>query len=189
MREVKSFFIQDNSLNKGYTKLNDDENTYNKKLHQNMPPVDVISAYEKLYPGTLAKLLEALDKEQNHIHSRDNVVNKMQTKAFALGRLFGLLSILIIGYVVLSLASNGMLVGGLIFALIAFLGIFGVSFISAKRPFRRNSYDGNGFRRKHKHNFNRDRALDSDVKPLSNETLEQGLKSRRNNKRYNIRRK
>lgn len=136
MREVKSFFIEDNSLNKGYTHNNRlqevQSSAYYQKLQQNLPPVDVIAAYEELYPGTLEKVLAAVEKEQKHSHDCDLIHNKFNIKAAFMGRMFGFFSILTISYVTLSLARSDMLIGGLIFAFVAFAGIFGVSLISAR---------------------------------------------------------
>ncbi len=136
MREVKSFFNKDNNLNKGYlnnsaikSDESDDKNYY-KKLLQNMPPIDVMAAYEELNPGTISKLLDAMGKEQSHSHALDNAYNKMNIKAQFLGRICGIFSIIIIAYVVLSLSREGMMLGGLIFALISFTGIFGISYMS-----------------------------------------------------------
>lgn len=149
MREVKSFFIEDNSLNKGYTndKLSQESQSsaYYKKLQQNLPPVDVIAAYEELHPGTLAKLLEVVEKEQKHSHDRDRVHNIMHGKATFMGRMFGFFSVLAISYVTLSLAKDGMLMGGLIFAAMAFAGIFGISFFMSRnrsyKPYNKHRFN------------------------------------------------
>ena len=133
MREVKEFFSEENSLNKGYfqdkssTDEKLDNKIYHQKIYQNMPPIDIMAAYEDLHPGTLAKLLEAMKNEQNHAHMQDKCHIKMNMTAQMIGRIFGLFSIAIIGWVVLSLAKNGMMIGGLIFALIAFGSIFATS--------------------------------------------------------------
>lgn len=133
MREVKEFFNEENSLNKGYfqDKLSTDENLdnkiYHQKLYQNMPPIDIMAAYEDLHPGTLAKLLETMKNEQNHSHMQDLLHIKMNIRAQMIGRIFGLFSIAIIGWVALSLAKDGMMVGGLIFTFISFGAIFATS--------------------------------------------------------------
>ncbi len=155
MREVKSFFIEDNSLNKGYTidksSTESQSSAYYKKLQQNLPPVDVIAAYEELHPGTLAKLLDAVEKEQKHSHATDHVHGKIQQKATYMGRMFGFFSVLAISYVTLSLAQSGMLMGGLIFAGMAFTGIFGVSFFMSKgrihKPYNKHRFNRPSYNR------------------------------------------
>lgn len=150
MREVKEFFGEENSLNKGYSedKLYRDEKLENKiyhqKLYQNMPPIDIIAAYEDLYPGTLAKLINAVEKEQSHAHLQDRLHIQTNMRSQMIGRIFGLSTIIIIGWVVLSLAKEKMIVSGLIFALMAFATIFGVSFILGKNSRSNyNRYDKN----------------------------------------------
>ncbi len=89
----------------------------------------------------------AVEKEQKHSHDCDHINNKMYGKALLMGRIFGFFSILTISYVTLSLARSGMLMGGLIFAAIAFTAIFGVSWITTRpnrsRPLGSQSFDIN----------------------------------------------
>jgi uncharacterized membrane protein len=174
MREVKSFFIEDNSLNKGYThnsRLQEVQSSaYYQKLQQNLPPVDVVAAYEELYPGTLEKLLVAVEKEQKHTHARDLIHNKFNIKAAFMGRMFGFFSILTISYVTLSLARSDMLMGGLIFAAVAFAGIFGVSLISARANKPKPSFK--------RHNNAEEMRSDNDKKPFGHRRY-----PRRNNNR------
>lgn len=182
MREVKSFFIEDNSLNKGYTTdrslKGNKTSAYYKKLQQNLPPVDVITAYEELHPGTLAKLLEVVEKEQKHSQDREHIHHKMHKKATFVGRMFSFFSVLVIGYVTLSLAQSGMLIGGLVFAAMAFIGIFGMSFFMSK------SRVGKPYS---KYRFNRHMRSSRNVMHRSSEgegkTLHNNRRLNRNNRR------
>lgn len=180
MREVKEFFSEENSLNKGYfqDKLSTDENLdnkiYHQKLYQNMPPIDVMAAYEDLHPGTLTKLLEAVEKEQNHSHIHDLMHIKMNMKAQMLGRIFGLFSIAIIGWVVLSLAKDGMMIGGLVFAMVAFGSIFATSYILNK-----------GSKNSSPQKFERKAVAAMDSEPTEQKPFNKNYKHRRRHVRPN----
>ena len=61
MKETKSFFNKNIRLNKGYAKgFNNneiDKNFYRKKFEHILPPIDTVTEYENIYPGTLEKLV------------------------------------------------------------------------------------------------------------------------------------
>ncbi|MES2215219.1 MAG: DUF2335 domain-containing protein [Pseudomonadota bacterium] len=143
MKEVKSFFTEDNRLNKGYTEDTTSlrDGFYRKKMSETLPPPDVLAAYEEMHPGTFEKLLFALEKEQKHRHALDQTNIQVQLRAHKMGRLFGFFTICMIGYIVLELSKQGMLVGGLVFAAIAFAGIFSISLITGYKNSARPHYD------------------------------------------------
>lgn len=150
MREVKTFFSQGNGLNKGYAaevdpSNNEDENSIaniaRRKMAQNLPSADLMTSYEEMYPGTFEKLLKAVEKEQAHRHNAELVNIQMYSRASAMGRLFGFFVICAIGYTTFQLAINDMLTGALIFAGLAFAGIFGVSFMAYCRTSGRSYND------------------------------------------------
>ena len=72
MKERKKFF-DNNRLNKGHKKLSNssqsDANVVRKKYQHVLPPIDMLEHYEELNPGTLDKLLDMAEREQNHRHS------------------------------------------------------------------------------------------------------------------------
>jgi uncharacterized membrane protein len=141
MKEVKSFFTEDNRLNKGYaSSVTSSREGYRKNMSDALPPPDVLAVYEEMHPGTFEKLLHALEKEQKHRHTMEQINIEMQARAQKMGRVFGLFIICVIGYVVLELAKQGMLIGGLIFAALAFAGIFSVS-VFAHSTNSKKSYD------------------------------------------------
>ncbi|MBP7190053.1 MAG: hypothetical protein KA998_02260 [Rickettsiaceae bacterium] len=142
MREVKSFFIENNSLNKGYVRDNksDDsvDNVYHKKLHKNMPPVDVIAAYEALYPGTIDKIVDERLKQRGQEVLSKNITGAITIKARAITGFFNFLSVAVICYVFLSLVKNDMWLVGLVFTAIAFGGFF--MFLSSGKKDRPAKY-------------------------------------------------
>jgi len=154
MKEVKSFFTEDNRLNKGYA---DDatsprDNFYRRKMSDTLPPPDVLAMYEEIHPGTFEKLMTVLDKEQKHRHMMDQINAQMQAKAHKMGRVFGFFIICVICYTVLELAKHDMLTSGLIFAGIAFTGIFGVSIMMRVKSDRRPQHDERYYNRKKRDN-------------------------------------
>jgi len=91
MKETKRFFTKNNRLNKGYAKtfsVNEpDNNFYRKKFEHILPPIDLISEYENIYPGTLQELINMAQKEQVHKHDIDLKNLKMQETVAKLTRI------------------------------------------------------------------------------------------------------
>ncbi|ADE30060.1 DUF2335 domain-containing protein [Rickettsia prowazekii] len=91
MKETKRFFNKNNRLNKGYAKtfsINEpDNNFYRKKFEHILPPVDLISEYESIYPGTLQELMHMAQKEQAHKHAIDLKNLKIQERIAKLTRI------------------------------------------------------------------------------------------------------
>ncbi|XVN40275.1 MAG: DUF2335 domain-containing protein [Rickettsia endosymbiont of Argas persicus] len=91
MKETKSFFNKNNRLNKGYAKTfsvnESDNNFYRKKFEHILPPIDVITEYENIYPGTLEKLINMAQKEQAHKHDIDHKNLKRQESVAKLTRI------------------------------------------------------------------------------------------------------
>jgi uncharacterized membrane protein len=141
MKEIKNFFGNDNKLNKGYTKLqNNSENDssfYQKKFSHILPPIDLISEFENIHPGTLARLIDMAEKEQNHRHALELVGLDSQSRAMKMGRICALIFVGIICVATITLAILSYLIGALIFAGIAFASIALVSYRPNKRPFRK----------------------------------------------------
>lgn len=123
MSEIKSFFVEDNTLNKGYAANSNNNHKWSprKRVNDILPPPDVLAVYEDMHPGTFEKILAALDKEQQHQHQMNELSLRMQMKAQKMGRIFALLIVSIISYAALEFAQAGMLTGGLIFTAISFI--------------------------------------------------------------------
>lgn len=124
MKEIKTFFASDNRLNKGYARTTNhpqsDTSLYRKKFEQILPPIDLISQYEDINPGTLAKLTAMTEKEQAHKHELEKKLIDEQAKAIKLGQLFGSISLVTIctTIAVSLLASNLKLVAYVLGAVI-----------------------------------------------------------------------
>ncbi len=152
MREVKTFFTEDNRLNKGYVAdaqpQNDSEGDIaRKKIAQNLPSADLLATYEEMHPGAFTKLLEMVEKEQLHRQKAEFASTEMHARASGMGRLFGFLIVSAICFTTFELTKVGMASEGLIFAAIGFAGIFGISALSYFRSSNRSFND----RRKHHH--------------------------------------
>lgn len=145
MREIKTFFVEDNRLNKGYSEDNiksfDKKNYLREKLQNDLPPQDIMAAYEELHPGTFKKMLELFEKEQKHRHSIDELNLRIQQKAYTLGRFFGFFIICAIGYVVIQLVAINEIIAAGIYASLAFSCIFGVSIWSLRGSDRKHYRD------------------------------------------------
>jgi uncharacterized membrane protein len=106
MKEVKTFFVSDNSLNKGYggknsnTQFND-----NSKIKELLPSPDVLALYEEMNPGAFEKLVSMMQQEQKHRHAMDFAYLRIEQKARFIGKVFGLLILCIIGYVTIELSN------------------------------------------------------------------------------------
>ena len=99
MKERKKFF-DNNRLNKGHKKLpnpvQSDANVVRKKYQHILPPIEMLEHYEELNPGTIDKLLDMAQKEQNHRHSIDLITIEKYNKATKLGRMFSLVFVALI---------------------------------------------------------------------------------------------
>ena len=131
MKESKKFF-DNNRLNKGYGKVinfhQSDANLILKKYRHVLPPIEMIEQYEELYPGTLQKLLDMAQLEQNHRHARDLLEIDGQDRAAKLGKMFGLILVAIISLGAIILVTLGSALIGALFALFGFSCITIVSY-------------------------------------------------------------
>jgi hypothetical protein len=135
MKESKKFF-DNNRLNKGYSRVvnfhQSDANLIRKKYRHVLPPIEMIEQYEELYPGTLERLLDMAQLEQNHRHSRDLLEIEEQERATKLGKMFGLGLVAIISVGAIILVTLGSTLIGALFALCGFSCITIVSYLSSK---------------------------------------------------------
>lgn len=163
MKEKKKFF-DNNRLNKGHKKLSNpvqsDVNVLRKKYQHILPPIEMLEHYEELNPGTLDKLLDMAQKEQNHRHSIDLLTIEKYNKATKLGRMFSLVFVALISITSLMLVLFGSTFVAAIFAFSAFACITIVSYFYSKdslsqrteKPnlFQSKGYKGNRNNKKYK---------------------------------------
>lgn len=136
MKDNKSFFNNNNRLNKGYSKSDNkvpDHRFHRKKLEHVLPPIDLMEEYENIYPGTIAKMIAMAEKEQEHRHKRDMQGVLVYTKNVRTARISNMIFLMIIALVTGLLARENYYVAS-IFAISLFLTIsIGIFFISFNR--------------------------------------------------------
>lgn len=125
MTILKKFFDENNSLNKGYEKKHSPSNNNHKfgrarKYERFLPPIDVITEYEHIYPGTLGKIITMAEQEQSATHKMRNQQLEIDRKTNEYSK-----KIIIIITTLICLASTiiiiaGKIIPGLIFAFMAF---------------------------------------------------------------------
>lgn len=140
MKETKNFFTKNNRLNKGYSKpLNSreqDNNFYRKKFEHILPPIDVMSEYENIHPGTLEKLINMAQKEQTHRHALELKNLEVQEKAIKVSNICAL----VFGMFLLSSIIFLILLEKFIIAGIMILFIIGFGVICLKKINKKNEY-------------------------------------------------
>lgn len=65
-------------------------------VYADLPPPEVLEAYEKIMPGTTKKLLQMAEAEQKHRHIWEDAYLVRQTKSYRIGQLFGFIAALVI---------------------------------------------------------------------------------------------
>ena len=145
MKEIKTFFGKDNKLNKGYVKtINVRENDsvfYQKKFAHILPPIDVINEFENIHPGTLARLMDMAEKEQNHRQALDLVNLDSQARAFKMGRYFTLMSIVAACVTTIALVVIASAYIGIVFSIVAFLAISVISLFPMKKNHKKAEFE------------------------------------------------
>lgn len=143
MKDSKKFFYN-NRLNKGYSKIYNnnqtDLNLAKKKYQSMLPPIDMIEEYEELYPGTLDKLFDMAQKEQNHRHSLNLLETKNHAKATALGRICALIFISMIAISSLSLALLGFILLAALLITASFISITIISYYHSNKQQKNNKF-------------------------------------------------
>ena len=149
VRGSKAFFSSRVSrLNKGYEK--DKVNKFSGgigKLDKILPPIEVISQYEEIYPGTLEKLIEIANKDQQNRYSISRKIIKSKARGKFFGHICRVVSLFIVCFFFLQLVNKGFiwsgicLLGSYVFITLFLFTIkicFGgrKTFSSAKKKFR-----------------------------------------------------
>ncbi len=134
MKETKHFFGKDNRLNKGYGGDSDpkesDHSFYRKRFESIFPPVDAIEAFENLHIGAAEKIIKLAEQEQEHRHAMERVTLATYERAKRFGMICALFTVLIISYISLDLFKLSKNIEAIIFLLITFGTIFGISLLS-----------------------------------------------------------
>lgn len=143
MKDNKSFFSNNNRLNKGYSKFSNpiesDNRFYRKRLGDILPPIDLIEEYENMYPGTIARMLAMAEKEQEHRHKKEKQNILVYAKNIRNARISIMLFLIIVALITGFLARENLYVAS-IFATALFLTIsIGIVLISSPFGSRRVS--------------------------------------------------
>ena len=113
MRQKKSFFTKNNTLNKG----NPDHKTHDIKPHHK---ADLLAEYENLKPDSKDTLVEMARKEQEHEHKMEELKYNIMARSRRMGRICALFIIIAICYFTSDLIFFGHPIYGLILAFISF---------------------------------------------------------------------
>lgn len=140
MKKIKHFYVED-KLNKGYSDhshgdiSNSQTETVTERskintigslhaLSKHLPEVNILTEYENIMPGTFEKLLKMAEEEQKHQHTMEIGYIDMCRRVQRLGQLTSIFIIMFISYAVIELTKLSSIFYALLFAAIAFLGIF-----------------------------------------------------------------
>lgn len=99
MKESKHFFNKDIRLNKGYTSIdnkNDTSENHRKKYAHILPPIDLITEFEDIHPGTLARIIEMAESEQRHNHALNIADSKSQDLNIRFGKVCSVIVVALI---------------------------------------------------------------------------------------------
>jgi uncharacterized membrane protein len=130
-REIKHFFRSaTNVLNKGHLEQSTQETRNSIRIDKILPPIEVISEYEAIYPGTLEKALAIAQKEQEHRHKMNSRFLTSSSLTRVLGQLFGAFSVASVCFIVvklclIGLAQNALYVAIAYFTRVVLVSIFG----------------------------------------------------------------
>ncbi len=135
-REIKHYFRNEhNMLNKGHMEREQSGTKsspkHNLRIDKVLPPIEVISEYEALYPGTLEHALSIAQKEQDYRHKTTHTILRINFIARVLGQMFGACSTIFVFLVVLKFAKMGfsykaLSLGGMYTASLTLVSIFGI---------------------------------------------------------------
>ncbi len=147
-KRMKTYYGNDR-LNRGHKVETEIKNYAEKTAEENislkyeylLPPIEVLSGYEEIFPGTLERILNMAKKEQELKYELEKCSLLVAEKVKKLGIIFAFLIICVICTSAACIAYTD-LKTALIFSLIAFSAVFGVSLLSkfsSGRNFRYNN--------------------------------------------------
>ncbi|RYE05666.1 MAG: DUF2335 domain-containing protein [Rickettsiaceae bacterium] len=142
MKENKQFFGKDISLNKGYIDTDhrrDNGENYQKRFAHVLPPIDLITEFEDIYPGTLARIIEMSENEQRHSHAVAMENNKSQNNNIKFGKICSVVIVAIIcaTTILLAIMKESQTAG--FFSVAAFTFLIIPYFISQNRSLKKSS--------------------------------------------------
>ena len=130
-KEIKYYFQENNSLNKGFHEPQTEQAQVNQELLDLMPEPEVLLAYEEIAPGTLQKLVNLMSEEQKHKHKMELKSLQIQKWADIAGKICFITLCSILGYVMLQLVNINLFYG-LILIFSSFLGFFYILYLAQK---------------------------------------------------------
>jgi uncharacterized membrane protein len=147
MTKVKHFYKNDR-LNKGYSRrraaadvaedvVRDIKNIKPDVLGAvagALPDSDIISRYEEMNPGTIAKLLNIAEMEQKYQYDIAKINLELESRARFMGAVMGLFIIAMVIYASVGI-SRVSIVGSVLFASVSFLSIV-IAGIIYRRDFK-----------------------------------------------------
>lgn len=133
MKSATSYFSRENNtLNKGYDSVKDFEKKDKLEGTYKFPfvgDINVISAYEEIYPGSLKLILELAKTEQVNQYKLEKEKVATKVKTSLLGNIFGFLTCCAICATTVKILLMQMQTMAIIFAVTSFTCIFGVSIL------------------------------------------------------------
>jgi len=126
MKIVKSYFNEDNALNKGYRMESKESNK--KSFSKDNAETLSLEEYEEMGPGSMKVLLEIAKKEQEHQHYIDRYQVRSNILAKYFGYLCGALTFISLAFVSFFIISISTIVG-LVFVICTFGALFAKSII------------------------------------------------------------
>lgn len=133
MKSVTSYFaLQNNTLNKGYDSVKDFEKKDKLEGTYKFPfvgDINVISAYEEIYPGSLKLILELAKTEQANQYELEKEKVAQKVKISLLGNIFGFLTCCAICATTVKILLMQLQTIAIVFAVSSFTCIFGVSIL------------------------------------------------------------
>lgn len=133
MKSVTSYFaLQNNTLNKGYDTVKDFEKKDKLEGTYKFPfvgDINVISAYEEIYPGSLKLILELAKTEQVNQYKLEKEKIAKKVKISLWGNIFGFLTCCAICATTVKILLMHLQIIAVIFAVTSFTCIFGISIL------------------------------------------------------------
>jgi uncharacterized membrane protein len=114
----KSFFVNNNKLNKGYH-----ADDISQEEGSSLLNVNVMAEYESIQPGTLSRIIEMTAREQENRHVLEMTKFKLRKSMIRLNRMFSFLFFVVISYVAMSLFMLGMKNEAIIFTSLSFISM------------------------------------------------------------------
>jgi uncharacterized membrane protein len=144
MKESKSFYANNNRLNKGYLKIGNpresDNSFYRKKFDHVLPPIELMEQYEEIHPGTLAKLMIMAEKEQKHRQQMDIKAIEEQEHMTQKSRISSIIFMALICMTILLLTVLGHFIMAVIFVVSVCCAIVVGLVVSSTKFTRRKDY-------------------------------------------------